>query len=162
MSAAESDENPGETTDPAFDPVAIRGRAVKLLARREHAAAELVDKLVTKGFDRDASATVVEDLAAENLQSETRYAEAMVADRARRGVGPNRIRADLAAAGCDTEAAEHALAGADVDWAELAMAAREKRFGTSLPRDFRERARQSRFLQRRGFDGEAVKNVLDD
>ncbi len=148
------------SADTTTDPTTIRAQAIKLLARREHARAELVAKLVARAFDRDASAAVVDDLAAEGLQSELRYAEAMVRDRVRRGIGPIRIRADLAAAGCEAETAEQAIADGEAQWIDVAASARVKRFGDPIPSDIRQRAQQTRFLQRRGFDGETVRAVL--
>lgn len=156
-----AEENVSEY-DAATDVALVRGRAVKLLARREHAVVELVEKLVGKGFDRDTVRNVVDELAADDLQSESRFAEALVADRARRGNGPNRVRADLSSAGCEKEAGEQALAEAEVDWAALAAEARSKRFGAASPGEMKERARQTRFLQRRGFDGDAVRAAFND
>ena len=146
----------------ATDPATVRAKAIKLLARREHAHAELVSKLTSRGFDHDTSEAVVDDLAAEDLQSESRYAEAMVRDRVRRGKGPMQIRADLNAAGCDREIAEHAIADADVDWTELATSVRAKKFGKAPPGDRHMQAKQTRFLQRRGFDGDAIRAALKD
>lgn len=43
-----------------------------------------------------------------------------------------------------------------IDWCERAAQVRTKKFGASMPRDFRERARQMRFLHYRGFSGEHI------
>jgi regulatory protein len=39
---------------------------------------------------------------------------------------------------------------------------REKRFGLAQPRDFRERSRQMRFLQQRGFSSEQISSAFQD
>jgi len=39
---------------------------------------------------------------------------------------------------------------------------REKKFGPEQPRDFRERNRQMRFLQQRGFTSEQIYAVFKD
>jgi regulatory protein len=39
---------------------------------------------------------------------------------------------------------------------------REKRFGTALPADFRERNRQMRFLQQRGFTPGQIARLFRD
>ncbi|MDN5937189.1 MAG: RecX family transcriptional regulator, partial [Salinisphaera sp.] len=62
-------------TEPAGE---LRARALRLLARREHAASELARKLVGRGFDRTAVDEVLAQLAAEGLLDEMRYAEALV------------------------------------------------------------------------------------
>jgi len=41
-----------------------------------------------------------------------------------------------------------------------ARAVRRKRFGAAPPSDFRERARQARFLEYRGFDGDQIRAAL--
>ena len=45
---------------------------------------------------------------------------------------------------------------------QLAGQVREKRFGSSMPGDFRERSRQMRFLQQRGFDAEQIRGLFRD
>jgi regulatory protein len=39
---------------------------------------------------------------------------------------------------------------------------REKKFGSALPADFRERSRQMRFLQQRGFTAEQIRGIFRD
>ncbi|MES1943370.1 recombination regulator RecX [Salinisphaera sp. PC39] len=147
--------------DPA-DPAAIRARAVKLLARREHAPRELISKLARRGFDETAVADVAAELEAENLLSERRYAESMARSRVERGQGPLRIRAELSARGVGEAAIDDALAELDVDWAALASTVRRKRFGAAVPDDFPSKAKQMRFLQQRGFDGGTIRAALGD
>src|SRR5690606_42119857 len=43
------------------------------------------------------------------------------------------------------------LDAADPDWFELASAEKQKRFGAAAPANMKEKARQVRFLQYRGF-----------
>jgi regulatory protein len=49
---------------------------------------------------------------------------------------------------------------ADEDWVALAIQVRSKRFGNSPPVVFREKARQARFLQYRGFTTEQIQAAL--
>ena len=53
-----------------------------LLARREHARGELQTKLQRRFADAELVAGVLDDLAAENLQSDARYAESLQIGRA--------------------------------------------------------------------------------
>lgn len=151
---------PNLPDDPA-DPEAIRARALKLLARREHAPRELLRKLTQRGFDADAVAAVAAELDAENLLSETRFAESAARSRAERGYGPMRIRAELSAKGVGEGAIDAALEALDTDWGALADQVRRKRFGADVPRDFPAKAKQMRFLQQRGFDGDAIRRALE-
>lgn len=46
------------------------------------------------------------------------------------------------------------------EWLQRAAEVRAKRFGAERPQEAQERARQSRFLQFRGFTTEQIKRVL--
>jgi|SRR5699024_6160421 len=133
-----------------------------LLARREHAPAELAAKLQRRGFDSADVAHVLAALSAEDLLSAQRYATAVVNARSARGYGPLRIRNELAQKQIDEQLIEQALAAAEVDWFALAVATCAKRFGTAAAADYKERARRMRFLQRRGFDFDCIRAAVAD
>jgi len=143
--------------DDPEDAEAVRARAVKLLARREHAPAELERKLTERGFEPATVRTVLDELIEDGLLSESRYAASFARSRAERGHGPVRIRAELSAKGVSESEVDAALAQLDVDWQERAMEVRRHRFGADAPQALEERARQSRFLQRRGFSGDHIR-----
>jgi regulatory protein len=138
-----------------------RHRAVELLARRDHSRAELERKLAAHGFPAAVIATVLDALESKGLVGGVRFADSFVRTRVAKGKGPMRIRAELAERGIDGACATSALAAEDVDWAEAARVARRKRFGAAVPRDFKERARQTRFLQYRGFDSAQIRAALE-
>jgi regulatory protein len=141
---------------PEADAVTIRGAAMDLLARREHSAVELTRKLLARGFDAEAVAGALAVLASEGLQSDARFAETFVYSRFQRGAGPARIRAELRARGVGEGLIEGALVALDAEWLQQLRAVRARKFGPDLPGDFRERARQMRFLQQRGFSNEQI------
>ena len=137
----------------------IRAAAIAALTRREHATRELMRKLTTKGFEPDAVDGVLADLEREGLLSDERFAEVYVAQRASRGYGPLRIRLELRERGVDDALITTSLRDCMIDWREAARDAQRKRF-VAMPDSFPERARQSRFLQRRGFDSEQLRHAL--
>jgi len=47
------------------------------------------------------------------------------------------------------------------EWQQRASQARAKRFGQKLPANYKDRAKQSRFLQQRGFSGEQIRHILN-
>ncbi|MDJ0877705.1 MAG: regulatory protein RecX [Halieaceae bacterium] len=141
----------------------IRLQAMNLLSRREHLRQELMLKL-GKRFGVDAGAEiadVLDDLAAENLLSDLRFTESYIRQRVGKGYGPDRIRQELRNKGVDTEQIELALDEAEVDWVQRAAEVRLKKFGATPPSDFKEKARQLRFLNYRGFSGEFAGAALD-
>jgi len=131
-----------------------------LLARREHTRQELRRKLERKGCDGTLVEEVLAQLAAEGLLSDGRFAESYVNARVARGEGPARIRAALREKGVDEALIAEALEGVEADWRALAEAAWRKRFAGKPPQDHKERARQARFLQQRGFTMEQIGALL--
>lgn len=139
----------------------IRLKAMDLLARREHSRLELVDKLRRHfGDSPELVEQTVERLAREGLQSDERYAEALVSTRERQGKGPLRIAQELRQKGVADEIVGGVLDENDARWWELAREARDKRFGSAPVSGNRERARQMRFLQYRGFSPEQTREAI--
>ena len=130
------------------------------LARREHGRAELLTKLEKAGFDPDISEDAVAQLVEDGLQSDTRFVEAFVRSRIGQGKGPARIRAELREHDVTGGLIDTGLANAEQDWFALAREVRLKKFGTGQPRDFKEKARQMRFLQSRGFDSDQIQAAV--
>jgi len=126
------------------------------LARREHTVKELVTKLEKVGFEYDDIIAVITRLTEQNLQSDQRFAENYTRYRSHRGFGIQKVRQELRARGVDVELINDTLKHADIDWFSLAMIVRCKRFGEQRPDDFKERAKQQRFLQCRGFTHEHI------
>jgi regulatory protein len=145
------------TDDPA---AAARAQALKLLARREHARGELIQKLVARGHDRAVAGQVLDELGERGLLSETRFVDHLVGVKSGRGAGPRRIAAELRAKGVAKADVEAGLAASDADWVAECEKARRKRFGEALPVVAAEKARQMRFLAQRGFTSEQIRRVL--
>ena len=137
-------------------PLEARKKAMDFLARREYGHVELVKKLIDKGFHRDAAEEAVAELAAEGLQSDARFAGNFVQSRINQGKGPVRIRLDLGQRGLSDAVVEVAIEDADANWYDLAREIRVKKFGRVVPADFKEKARQMRFLQYRGFEQDHI------
>jgi regulatory protein len=144
-----------------IDAPACRRIAVELLARREHSRRELTRKLATRGFPAAIIEPVLDELERSGALADGRFTDSFVRSRVAKGQGPQRIRAELAQRGIAATDADEVLRGADVDWLETIRAVRRKRFGSELPRDYAERARQARFLQYRGFNSEQIRAALE-
>ena len=132
------------------------------LARREHSELELARKLTGRGFDPELVEATLADLVAERLLSNTRFVEAFVHSRFQRGSGPQKIHAELRGRGVDEGLISDWLDACGKQWLDLVREVREKKFGAAMPADFRERSRQMRFLQQRGFTSEQISSVFRD
>lgn len=135
-------------------------RAVALLARREHSALELRTKLIAKGFDATEVEAAIERLAAQGLQSDQRFVEALVRSRTQAGQGPARLRMELARHGLAElgEPALQAQAGEE-GWLQRALDFARRRFPHGL-RDPRDARRLGDQLLRRGHSPSHVRSVL--
>ena len=131
-----------------------------LLARREHGRAELGRKLIAAGFDADVAADALQQLSEEGLQSDRRFVESFVQSRINQGKGPLRIQADLGQRGVASGLIDDVLKAIGEDWYALARDARLKKFGRSRPAEFRDKARQMRFLQYRGFEPDQIRAAV--
>jgi regulatory protein len=134
--------------------------ALRLLARREHSVEELRRKLLRRGHAADAVDVVIDQLSARRLISDVRFAGSLVRRASARGQGPVRIRAELRSQGIAEAVIQAEFADAGCDWAQLAARTRVRKFGTCLPSDSAERAKQARFLQYRGFTVDQIRTAL--
>ena len=103
---------------------------------------------------------VVEALVAEGLVSDERFIEALLHVRRVRGYGPLYIRRELEEKGIDRNAIERWLDAGSRDWVEDVKRVNKKKFGGRQPANLAERARQTRFLQYRGFTHEQIRKAL--
>lgn len=149
-----------EEVDRYSNPIEARKKAMDYLARREYGRLELNKKLLQFGFLPDVAASAVDQLHDDGLQDDRRYAESFLQSRISQGKGPVRTRLDLGERGLDDALIEDVLDESAENWVELAIEVRLKKFGTAEPGDFKEKARQMRFLQYRGFEQEHIQAAL--
>ena len=119
--------------------------ALKMLMRREHSKLELFNKLKLKGYDDEIIDSAITQLTEQNYQSDERFAEAFILMRFNQGKGPVRIASELKLRGISS------FSLSDFDWFKSAKEIRKKKFGDLASSDFKEQAKQKRFLQSRGF-----------
>ena len=138
------------------NPTEARKKAMDYLARREHGRMELINKLTKYGFNANIADDAVAQLVDDGLQCEQRFVKAFVRSRINQGKGPAKIRADLREKGVNDNAVAEGLQEAAQNWYDLAIEVRLKKFGAGQPEDFKEKVRQMRFLQSRGFEQDHI------
>ena len=138
-------------------PADAYGKALELLARREHSARELKSKLEQRGFAAEESAATLERLKSKDFQSDARFGEMLVRSRIEGGYGPRWILAELRTHGVDEARARLLIDSAEPDWQEQARRQLRRRFGAKPPADLAARNKRAAFLLRRGFDASTVK-----
>lgn len=142
----------------AFGQISLKGRALRLLAAREHSRRELERKLAQHEAEPGQLKTALDELQARGFIDEQRVVDSLVHRRAGR-LGAGRIRQELQAKGLDAERVALAVASLKPSEVERAREVWRKKFGV-LPADAAQRARQARFLAARGFGGEVIRRVL--
>ncbi|QKQ24756.1 regulatory protein RecX [Candidatus Ruthia endofausta] len=127
---------------------------LSLLVQREYSALELTQKLSTKGYAIEEIEPVLVQLAQNNYQSDERFSKAFVLMRTNQGKGDVLISQQLKQKGIED------FDLSTIDFFELAKRVRLKKYGEQLPKDYKEKAKQQRFLQSRGFDLEQINQVF--
>lgn len=145
---------PLPTPDPAQR---LRQEALRLLTRRDYSRAQISDKLSARCDSPELLAQTLDALEAQHLLSDTRYAQQRVTSRASR-YGNARLAQELRRDGLNDADINTALADS-ADETSRCRAVWAKKF-TELPHTAADRARQMRFLQYRGFSGDAIRQVL--
>ena len=146
--------------------LSLRGRALQYLARREFSRAELAAKLrpyaqVEDDFEQmqpvDLDA-LLNDLTERGYLSDERAATQLLHARRAR-FGTQRITHEMRQKGMGEELIEQALPELKDTELEAARGVWQRKFGI-LPHDAKEKAKQMRFMQSRGFSMDAIFKVL--
>ena len=137
----------------------LKGRALRLLAGREHSRLELERKLAAHAREPGELERLLDELQAKDFINEQRVLESVVHRRAER-FGLARIQQELASRGLGGQAVDHALGVLKASELDRARSIWARRFGQACS-DPRERARQIRFLIGRGFSAEVARKVTD-
>ena len=136
----------------------LKARALDALSRREYSRVELARKLAPHAESAEQLDALLDALEREKLLSDARFAESLAHRRAPR-YGVRRIVMELDEHKLDdvlVEAQRAALAATEIERCRAVWA---RKFD-ALPQSFEERAKQTRFLEARGFDGAAIRLVL--
>ena len=163
----------------------LRWLAFYYLSNRELSQKQLRQKLLDKDCDPDLVSALLDEFADKGYQSDERCAHMLIREGVRRGRGKRHINQSLKKAGIDlpysldelidqagvesisdgTILDDETTAQGEINWLKLAIEARCKKYGDTIPKDPREKARQLRFLQYRGFEMsvcfDALKYTLD-
>ena len=131
---------------------------MRFLARREHSRAELARKLRAHAQDGEDIEAILDELGAKGWLSDTRFAEQTIRSKARR-FGPLKLAWHLRSKGVDDETIAAGLRAAGIEGVSSIESVWKSRF-RAPPGNDREKARQVRFLQGRGFASEEVFRFL--
>lgn len=147
--------------------LSLRGRALQYLARREYSRTELAAKLrpyaqVEDDFEQlqpiDLE-SLLDSLVESGYLSDERAATQLLHARRPR-FGTKRITHEMHQKGLSEELIAEALPALKDSELDAARNVWQRKFA-SLPKDAKEKAKQMRFLQSRGFGFDVIFKVLD-
>lgn len=152
-------------SEPQIHPVKlapIRGKALALLAQRDHSVFELKTKLLQRGYTATEIDPILEEFCAENWLNDARFSASYVRIYQNKGAGPKKVSYLLNSLGVSKEVIAFAIQEAEQDWGEIAKQVAEKKIG-NLDKMTRQQAhRLSQFLAQRGFEWEMIRQIIND
>ena len=136
-------------------PAALKARALRYLARREHSRAELSRKLAPRAESAEALLFLLDELTKSKQLSDERYAEVRSHWMARK-YGAARIRHDLKAKGVADDVAARVSSADELERAKAILVRKYRDAATTRE----EKARRARFLQGRGFSMDVIQSLV--
>lgn len=138
--------------------------AIFMLSRRDYSTRELQRRIERRirETEKDSPTApeclpqVIERLLESQYLDDSRTIYSFFRSYLNKSYGPLRIRQELRLKGFPSEIIERVLEETDTDWYALCQDLKEKKFGTAKPKDFKERAKQIRYLQYRGFTSDYI------
>ncbi len=141
--------------------------ALFLLSRRDYGKAELFARMKRRMYEKNEGIidealieTVIVRLSEQHFLDDDRVVSLLMQGYVRKGYGPLRIKQEMRQKGFVESLVDKHFEGIDVDWFEKAAEVRSKKFGDELPSDFKEKSRQIRYLQYRGFFGDMIFEIF--
>jgi len=139
-----------------------KNSAIYSLAMREHSRHEIKNKLLKKDFSEDVDLErLLDGLEDSDYLSDRRFAESFIRTRVGQGKGKLIILNELKQRGVKPSIISNAIQESGVDWISLVCRVRERKFGETMPVEYKEKAKQMRFLSGRGFDSEMIRHAVD-
>ncbi|MEQ1813423.1 MAG: recombination regulator RecX [Candidatus Nitrotoga sp.] len=138
--------------------ITLRNRALQHLSRREYSRAELQAKLLPHATVAEEVDALLNDLTGSGWLSDERALEQIVRVRSAR-FGTQRVVHELRQKGLSDELINTALPQLKSGELATARSVWQKKFA-SPPQNQKERSKQIRFLQSRGFSTSVISDVL--
>jgi regulatory protein len=138
--------------------ISLRVRAMRYLARREHSRTELHSKLLPYVQEGEDLGAVLDELVTRGWLSDERASTQLVHAKRNR-FGTQRIAHELRQKGIPENLIAAALPGLKDSELDTAREVWQRKFG-NIAQDEKEKGKQVRFLQSRGFSMDIIFKVL--
>lgn len=133
---------------------------MRLLARREHGAHELANKLAQKEYPELEIQEALLKCQRLGLQSDSRFVDNVCRARIRQGYGPIRMRQELQSLQIDRDLIESVLQKEQDNWLMYAIEVRKKKYKDQSELSYAGLQKQKQFLLYRGFSTDTIAMVF--
>lgn len=134
--------------------------AVSLLAKRDYASGELTRVLNKLTEDREGIDKALSRLVECGYLDDHRLITHLIDKHVRKKHGPTRINQEIRQKGFSRELVEQVLENVDVDWYAMARELKVSKFGDEMPSEAKEKNKQIRYLQYKGFSMDMIFEAL--
>lgn len=151
------------STDTDATPANLKRAALGWLGRREFSIKGMRERIYRRFSDAEPDDVdhTIEWLLEQNYLNDERFGGMLFRYRVGRGQGKIRVRQALRQEGLSADLIEKLFDEAEVDWFEHALDIHQRRFENRPFTDDKEKARQLRFLQYRGFSADECFAALE-
>lgn len=137
---------------------ALRRYCFWLLSRRDYGRDELLSRLNNYALNPEEAICLADEMVEKKYISDERMAGLVMRNEIAKGCGPRKIQIVLGKKKLNTDLIKEDLE--NVDWFTSAYDLKVKKFGSNIATDQKEKAKQIRFLQYRGFPLDVVFKVV--
>ena len=134
--------------------------AVSLLAKRDYSSGELTRTLVKVTENNECVDSALQRSIVSGYLDDERLVIHLVDKHIRKKHGPTRIRQEVRQKGFSQELVELTLEKAGVDWYAMARELKVSKFGEERASDAKEKNKQVRYLQYKGFSMDMIFEAL--
>lgn len=134
--------------------------AVSLLARRDYSSGELARTLSKMTENRENIDKALSRLVECGYLDDNRLITHMIDKHVRKKHGPARIKQEIRQKGFSPELVEQMLEKVDVDWYAMARELKVSKFGDAVASEAKEKNKQIRYLQYKGFSMDMIFEAL--
>lgn len=135
-------------------------RGLYLLSMREHSEQELRRKLTQKFPSYLNVDGTIKQLLNQGLLSDDRFTEAYTRQRKSKGIGPNKLTAELLRKGISDDLIDAYVTPCSEQWYDIAVVEYHKKYGESPIESYKEWSKRARFLQGKGFNSSHIQRAL--
>ncbi|MBE5254401.1 regulatory protein RecX [Mixta mediterraneensis] len=134
--------------------------AISMLAKKNYSSGDMHRQLARVTEKMDDVEHVLRRLTENHYLNDIQSINYLIDKQIKKFHGPTRIKQELRQKGFPPALIEQEIEQSDVDWYELAKEARVRKFGDALPTEPKEKNKQIRHLQYKGYTMDTIFEAL--